>query len=101
MTNAVATYYTTPAAAKARIDAFSVVNYSGVAATFSIWLVPTGGTADNTNLLVKDRSVAAGASGRILEAVGQWLGGGGTIQMSASATGSITVLASGIEQTAI
>lgn len=101
LTAAVVTYYTTPAAAKTRIDAFSVVNYSASPATFSIWLVPTGGTAGDTNLLVKDRSIAAGASGRILEAIGQWLSGGGTIQMSASAGAAVTVTVSGIEQTSI
>lgn len=101
LTNATATYYTAGSGIKARIDAPSLMNYSGSAATFSLWLVPTGGAADNTNILIKDRSVAAGASGRILEAVGQWLDAGGSIQMSASANTAITVTFSGIEQTGI
>lgn len=101
LTASAATYYTAAAAVRARIDAFAVANYSASAATFSLWLVPTGGTADDTNILIKDRSVAAGASGRVLEAMGQWIEGGGTVQMVASAGSAITVTASGIEQTSI
>jgi len=101
LTNAVATYYTAAAAVKARIDSMTVTNYSASAATFTVWLVPTGGTATDANILVKARTIAAGASGRLLEAVGQWIEGGGTIQIQASANTAITVVASGIEQTDI
>lgn len=101
ITNAAATYYTAAAAVKARIDAFTVTNYSGSAATITIWLVPSGGSAADTNIIVKTRSIAAGASGRILEAIGQTLEGGGTLQMQASANSAITVAVSGVEQTAL
>lgn len=101
ITNVTATYYTADASVRARIDQFALCNYSASPVTFSLWLVPTGGTAGNTNILVKDRSIAAGASGRVLEAIGQWLLGGGTIQMSASANSAITITVSGIEQTAV
>lgn len=99
LTNATATYYTVPASVKTRIDAFSIVNYSATAATFSLWLVPSGGSAGNTNILIQARSVAPGNSARVPEALGQWLLGGATIQMSASANTAITITASGIEQT--
>lgn len=101
LTNAVATYYTATDPIKTRIDNLSVCNYSAGAVTFSLYLVPSGGTAGDSNILVKNRSVAAGASGRVLEAFGQWLEAGGTIQMVASANSAVTVSASGIEQTAI
>lgn len=101
LTTSIAIYYTASAAVKARIDQFSVANYSGTAATFSLWLVPSGGSPDDTNIVIIDRSIAAKASGRLLEAIGQWLEGGGTIQMSSSAPNAITITASGIEQTAL
>ena len=101
ITTSAAAYYTAAAAVKARIDACVVTNYSGTAATFSVWLVPTGGSADDTNIIVKTRSIAAGASGRVFEAIGQWIEGGGTIQMLASANSAITIAISGIEQTQV
>lgn len=101
LTNATATYYTAGTGTKTRIDAFSIVNYSGSAATFTLYLVPTGGSADNTNIVIKDRSVAAAASGRLLEGIGQWLDAGGTIQMVASVNSALTITASGIEQTGV
>jgi len=99
LTTSTATYYTAPAAVKARIDAFAVANFSASPATFTLWLVPSGGSAGNSNILVSARSIAAGASARVPEAINQWILGGGTIQMSASAGSAITVTASGIEQT--
>ena len=99
LTNAVATFYTAAAAVKTRIDAFTVCNYSGSPATFTLWIVPSGGTAGDSNIVVKTRSIAAGASARVLESIGQWLLGGYTIQMQASANAAITITASGIEQT--
>lgn len=101
ITTGAAAYYTAASAVKARIDAFTVTNYSGTAATFSVWLVPTGGSADDTNIIVKARSIAAGASGRVLEAIGQWIEGGGTIQMLASDGSAITIAVSGVEQTTV
>lgn len=101
LTNATATYYTAPTGAKSRIDAFAICNYSGAPQTFSLYLVPSGGSADNTNIVIQNRSVAAGAAGRILEAIGQWLEAGGTIQMVASAGSALTITASGIEQTGV
>jgi hypothetical protein len=92
-------YYAAAAAVRARIDALTVVNTTGGAVTFSVWLVPTGGAPDNTNILVKDRSIAAGSAARVLEAYGQWLDRGGSIYMSCSTALAITANASGLEQT--
>lgn len=99
LTASAAVYYTVPAGAKTRIDAFSVANFSASPATFSIWLVPTGGSALTSNILISARSIAAGASARVPEAINQWMAGGGTIQVSASTGAAITITASGVEQT--
>lgn len=100
LTTSAATYYTAQAAVRTRIDAFSVCNYSASAATFTIHLVPSGGSAGPSNILVSARSIAAGASARVPEAVNQWLSGGGTIQALASAGGAVTITVAGVEQTA-
>jgi hypothetical protein len=94
-----AALYTAGTAVRARIDAFSVVNYSAGAVTFSVWLVPQGSAADNSTILIKDRSIATGSAARVLEAIGQWLEKGGAIWVSCSAAGALNVSASGIEQT--
>lgn len=101
LTNAMATYYTAGAGVRTRVEAFSVVNYSAAAQTMTVHIVPTGGTADNTNIVAKDVSLAPSQRGRIFEMIGQWIESGGTIQAIASAGSALTITASGIEQTTI
>jgi|JI9StandDraft_1071089.scaffolds.fasta_scaffold192333_2 hypothetical protein len=101
LTTSAAVYYTATEPVTTRIDTLSVCNYSASPATFSLYIVPKSGSPDTSNIVVKDRSIAAGGAGRVLEAFGQWVPPGGTIQMVASAGSAITVTASGIEQTSI
>lgn len=91
--------YTAPAAVRTRIDAFAVVNTTGAAATFNVWLVTAGDVAGPANTLVASRSIAAGSSARVLEAIGQWLESGDAIFAQASAGATITAHLSGLEQT--
>ena len=98
LTAATATYYTATSK-KARIDAMTVTNTSVATRTMSMWLVPNGASATDANIVVKDKSIAPGASARILEAVNHWIDTDGTIQAVASAAGDLTLVASGVEQT--
>ena len=88
------------------IDAFSATNTSGGAITMSINLIPSytldiNGfrvyTADNTNLIIKDLSIAAGETYTFPELVGLIVDSGGAISTVASANNSLTVTASGRE----
>lgn len=84
---------------RTRIDALTVANANAAARTFSLWLVPSGGSAADATLVVKDFSIAGGKSVRVLQAIGQWINPGGSLHMVASAATSLTATLSGVEQT--
>ena len=94
-----ATVYTAPHAGRARIDAMTITNTDTAAQTFSIYLVGASGTASDANMLVKTRTVAAGQTYRVREAVGQVLHSEGTIQAVASTANKLAIYASGVEVT--
>lgn len=94
LTAAAATYYTAPAATKAVVKNANVCNSTAGAVNLSVHLVPQGGVADATNILISARPVAAGAVDRCPELVNQVLEAGGTIQALGLA---LTLVASGVE----
>jgi hypothetical protein len=92
ITTSAATLYTTPASTRALIKEISVVNTTGSAATFDVYLVPSAGTAGTTNALFYQQPLGAKET---LQWNGlQVLDAGQTIQVKASVTG-LTVVASG------
>lgn len=84
---------------RTRIDAAAVVNTSGAAALYSVYLVPPLAAVGTAYLLVKDRSIAANSAARVLEIIGQWLEPGWTIYAAASVAAVINLNVSGLEQT--
>ena len=84
---------------KAQIQAFTVLNTSGGAVTVTIHIVPSGGSASNSNMIVQTKSLNAAESYKVIEAVGQWLSAGDTIQALASANTAISSVIGGIEVT--
>jgi len=97
LTTSATTYYTAPPSTKARIDAMTLTNTSAAAVTVTLHLVPAGGTAGDGNIILKAKSIGAGESYPVREALGHWLEPGGTIQALASAATSVTLVASGVE----
>ena len=63
----------------AMIDKFIVTNFSGAAAVFTVWLVPSGGAAANANVVIYSRSIAIGETYLCPELVGQLILPGGFI----------------------
>ena len=84
---------------KAIIDKFTVTNTNSSNVTISVNLVASGGSAGNSNLIVKTRSVVPGETYLCPELVGQVLEAGGFISTLASAATSLTITASGREIT--
>ncbi len=84
---------------KAIIDKFTVTNTSAVNVLFSCNLVAAGGSAGDSNLVVKSRAIAPGETYTCPELVGQVLESGGFISTLAGATASLTISASGREIT--
>lgn len=97
LTTSAATYYTTPTATRTRIAAFTATNTTGGAVTCTVHLVPSGGSADNTNKVADVVSLAANETKSITGAVGHVLEAAGTIQALASANTSINIVVSGYE----
>lgn len=79
------------------IDKFTATNYDTVARTISVNLVPSGGSAGNSNLIVKTKTLQAGETYTFPEIVGQTLASGDLISTIASAASAINIRSSGRE----
>lgn len=92
------TAYTVPAATETKISKVQASNADTVARTLTVHLVPSGGTADNSNKVVV-YSLAAGESVTLSELMGELLETGATIQHVASAATVVSVRYNGKEIT--
>lgn len=81
------------------IDKFTVTNYSASAATISVNLVTSTGTAGNINLITKTKSLQASEVYTFPELVGQVLGNGDFISTIAGTASAINMRVSGREIT--
>jgi hypothetical protein len=81
------------------IDKFTATNISGSAATISVNLVTQTYSPDSSNLIVKDKLLAASETYIFPELVGQILGSGAFISTTASSASAINMRVSGREVT--
>ena len=81
------------------IDKFTATNYSGTAATISVNLVTSGGTAGNNDLIVKTKTLQASETYTFPELVGHVLRPGGFISTLAGTASAINIRVSGREVT--
>jgi len=79
------------------IDKFTATNYSASSATISVNLVTPTGTANDSNLIVKARALAAGETYIFPELVGHILPSGGFISTIAGTATAINMRVSGRE----
>lgn len=79
---------------KTIIDKFTATNISAGTLTISVNIVPNGGSASNTNLIVDTKSILENETYTFPELVGHILTTGDFISTNASATG-LTIRASG------
>jgi hypothetical protein len=79
------------------IDKFSVTNTSSSNVQVSVNLVPSGSTAGNGNLILKEYTVPPGSTYLCPELIGHVILVSGFISTLASAASSLTVLCSGRE----
>jgi predicted phage tail protein len=99
ISGATTTQYTTPLGTKTIIDKATVTNTDVASRAFSVHLVPSGGTASNSNLLINTRAVAVGETYMCPELIGQILTNGDFLQTFASAGAALTLRISGREVT--
>ena len=81
------------------IDKFTATNISGSAATISVNLVTTAGSAGNTNLITKTKTLQASEVYTFPELVGQVLGISDFISTIAGTASAINIRVSGREVT--
>ena len=93
--NAQTTYYTCPASTKVQIDKFTGTNTTGVAATLSVNLVPSGGAAGASNLIVSAKSLAAGETYTFPEITQHYLNAGGFVSTLGGTNNAISIRISG------
>jgi len=79
------------------IDKFTATNYSASAATISVNLVVSAGTAGNANLITKTKTLQPTEVYTFPELVGQVLSPGAFISTIAGTAASINIRASGRE----
>ena len=77
------------------IDKFTATNYSATAATVSVNLVTSGGSASDDNLIVKAKTLQPSETYTFPELVGQVLASGGFISTIAGTASAINIRASG------
>lgn len=80
---------------KTIIDKFTATNYSGTAASISVNLVTTAGTAGNNNLITKTKTLQPSEVYTFPEIVGQVLNSGDFISTIAGTATAINIRASG------
>ena len=81
------------------IDKFTATNYNMAAATISVNLVTVSGSAGNTNLITKTKTLQPAEVYTFPELVGQVLGPGDFISTIAGTASSINMRVSGREVT--
>ena len=96
--NAQTTQYTSSGVTSI-IDKFTATNISASAATISVNLVTAAGSAGNTNLITKTKTLQASEVYTFPELVGQVLGSGDFISTIAGTASAINIRVSGREIT--
>ena len=96
--NAQTTQYTATGVT-AIIDKFTATNYTATAATISVNLVTVSGSAGNSNLITKTKTLQASEVYTFPELVGQVLGVGDFISTIAGTATAINMRVSGREVT--
>lgn len=94
--NSETTQYTTPSGVRTLLDKFTGTNTTGSAATLTVKLIPSGGSAGASNQIVS-KSLAPGECYTFPELVGQVLASGDVISTLAGTATAITIRASGRE----
>ena len=90
--------YTAPSnGSGTKVVAFTAANGSATPSTYDLYIVPVGGTADDSNILVSVRSVAIDSTDVPPEVLNQLIPAGGTLQGSVADASTIAFRATGFE----
>lgn len=96
---AAAAIYTCPTGTRARVLKCTACNDTTTAVTFNIYLVPSGGAADATTILINTKTLGANESYTCPEITGHVLEPADSIHGVASAANQVTMALSLVELT--
>lgn len=96
--NSETTEYTAGAGTRTLIDKFTGYNSSGAGVVLSVKLVPSGGSAGASNLIIP-KTIPAGETYTFPEVVGHVLEPGGFISVLSGSASAVVIRASGREVT--
>jgi hypothetical protein len=99
LTTGAESYYVAPANTRCVVKRLSLTNTTLPAVTVTVHLVPSGGSATDSNMIAKAHAIAGEETWDCVSAEGHVLEAGGSIQALASAATSITIVGSGVEIT--
>lgn len=97
--NAITTEYTSPNSTKTLVDKFTGTNGSANTVNLTVYVVPSGGTADATNLIIT-KTLISGECYTFPEIVGRALEQGDFIAIISSAATSVVIRSEGRQVTA-
>lgn len=89
--------YTAPANTRTIVDKFTATNTDSGSVTISVNIIEVGGSVGSSNLVVKTKSVAAGATEDLSVLQNQILEAGEKISVIASVASKMVIRASGRE----
>jgi hypothetical protein len=97
--NSETTQYSAGSGVRTIVDKFTATNVTASAATITVKVIASGGTASTDETIVKEKSLAAGETYTFPEMVGQVLNAGDFISTLAGTATAIVIRISGRENT--
>src|ERR1039457_83003 len=97
LTTSAVTEYTAPVATRSIIKKVTVTNTSGTAATVTVYLVPSAGTAGAANINVSAQTIGAGQTVELYTVENHTLETGDFISALAGTGAVLNLMVSGIE----
>lgn len=92
--NSTTTYYT-GSNIKTRIDKATITNVNAAARTVTIYVVPSGGSAGDSTMIVKARSIAPSETWNVTDLIGHIMPADAILQLAASNASSLTLYVTG------
>lgn len=99
LTNAIATYYTVPTGTRAIVRKLTFTNTSASVKTVTVYWVPSGGSAGNSNKIVPSYSIAPSETWDCPFMEAHTMHAGDKLQILASDNTAVMVASSGSEVT--
>jgi len=96
LTATLAKYYEAPAQKRVIISKMTITNVGAAVEKVDVHVVPAGGTADASNLLLKQKRLDINQSFPVYQLEGQILSPGDTVWAKTDTAGSVLLMASGV-----